>query len=67
MMRSCRMEADGDAVAMMKQSPRGRWRFARSLPTRAKGGAVEAMRGNPLQTEVILRVDAPKSTHSMES
>jgi len=56
------MEADGDMVAMIKQSPRGRLRFARSLPYTAKGGAVEAVRVNPTAT-VIPGVDAPKSTH----
>jgi len=65
---SCGMKADRDIVAVLNQSHRGRVRFARSLPCddKAKGGAAEAMRGNPLRMEVILRVDAPKSSHDKD-
>ncbi|MBM5805013.1 MAG: IS200/IS605 family element transposase accessory protein TnpB [Candidatus Verstraetearchaeota archaeon] len=61
---SCGMKADRDVVAVINQSRRGRVRFARSLPTDkgAKGGAVEAVMGNPTTT-VILGVDALKLSH----
>jgi len=57
---SCKTWEDRDVVAAKNLSRRGWMRFVQSLPERAKGGAVEAVRGNPLQTEVILGVDAPK-------
>ena len=58
---SCKVWEDRDVVAAKNLSRRGLLRFGSSLPL-AKGGAVEAMRGNPLQMEVIPGVDAPKSS-----
>ncbi len=58
----CRWLMDRDVVAAINIARRGRLRFDRSLPdSQAKGGAAEAMKGNPTPM-VILRVDAPKST-----
>jgi len=59
---SCRIWEDRDVVAAKNLSRKGLLRFGSSLPERAKGGAVEAMMGNPT-TRVILGVDAPKSSH----
>ena len=55
----CGRWVDRDINAVMNQSRRGRLRFDRSLPNKAKGEAGEAMKGNPT-TPVILRVDASK-------
>ncbi len=57
----CRRLMDRDVVAAINLSRRGRLRFDRSLPDVAKGGAAEAVKGNPTPT-VILRVDASKLT-----
>jgi hypothetical protein len=48
-------------VAAKNLSRRGLLRFGSSLPSndKAKGGAVEAMKGNQT-TAAILRADAPK-------
>jgi len=58
---SCRMWEDRDMVAVKNLSRRGLLRFGSSLPLndKAKGGAVEAVMGNPTTT-AILGVDAPK-------
>jgi len=61
----CNRVVDRDVEAVINISRRGRWRFARSMPYTAKGGAVEAMMGNPTPT-VILRVDAPKSRRRLD-
>lgn len=53
----CEMWADRDVVAVVNISRRGRLRFDRS-----KGGAAEALRGNPTPT-VIPGVDASKLTY----
>jgi len=57
----CKGWVDRDVNAVTNQSRRGRLRFDRSLPMRAKGEAGEAMKGNPT-TPVILRVNASKMT-----
>ena len=59
----CRMVMDRDQVAAVNLARRGRVRFARSRPpiNEAQGGAVEAVKGNPMPT-VIPGVDAPKLT-----
>src|SRR5256886_3080861 len=65
--RKCRIVMDRDRVAAVILARRGRVRFARSRPLiEARGGAVEAVKGNPTPT-VIPGVDAPKLTHSTES
>gem|GEM_PF-5084018 len=60
-----RWRPDRDIVAVKNLSPKGPLRFGSSLPydNKTKGGAAEAMRGNPLpvKTEAILGVDAQKS------
>jgi len=56
----CRIWEDRDVVAAKNLSRKGLLRFGSSLPL-AKGGAVEAMRGNPTPT-VIPGVDALKSS-----
>lgn len=53
----CKSWIDRDVVAVVNLSQRGRLRFDRS-----KGGAVEALKGNPTPT-VIPGVDAPKLTY----
>ncbi len=53
----CKSWADRDVVAVINLSQRGRLRFDRS-----KGGAAEAMKGNPTPT-VIPGADAPKLTY----
>jgi len=59
----CRWLMDRDVVAAINIALRGRLRFDRSQPTtQAKGGAIEAMRGNPTPM-VIPGVDAPKLTY----
>ena len=65
---SCKTWEDRDVVAAKNLSQRGLLRFGSSLPydDKAKGGAVEAMRGNPTTT-VILRADAPKSGLKMKT
>ena len=57
------MVMDRDQVAAVNLARRGRVRFARSRPpiNEAQGGAVEAVKGNPMPT-VIPGVDAPKLT-----
>jgi putative transposase len=55
--RVCKNWTDRDLVAVVNLSRRGRLRFDRS-----KGGAVEAVMGNPTLT-VIPGVDALKLTH----
>ncbi len=51
---------DPDVVAAVNLSRRERLRFDRSRAQMGlQGGAVEAVKGNPTTT-VILRVDAPK-------
>ncbi len=65
----CRVVMDRDMVAAINLSRRGRVRFARSQPPillEAQGGAVEAVKGNPMPT-VIPGVDAPKLTHQTKS
>jgi len=58
--QSCRCIMDRDAVAAINLSRRGRLRFDRSrAPVGLQGGAVEAVKGNPITT-VIPGVDAPK-------
>jgi putative transposase len=59
----CERWEDRDLVAVMNISHRGWVRFAQS---RNKGGAGEAVRGNPTQT-AILRVDASKSGRQTET
>ena len=61
---SCKIYEDRDVVAAKNLSREGWMRFVQSLPFiyKAKGGAVEAMMGNPTKT-VILGADAPKSSH----
>jgi len=59
----CGRWEDRDLVAVMNISHRGWVRFAQS---RSKGGAGEAVRGNPTQT-AILRVDASKSGRQTET
>jgi len=66
---SCRMVMDRDRVAAVNLARRGRVRFARSRPPNlieAQGGAVEAVKGNPMPT-VIPGVDAPKLTQPTKS
>jgi putative transposase len=65
---SCKMWEDRDVLAAKNLSRKGLLRFGSSLPSNdnAKGGAAEAMRGNPT-TAVILGADAPKSTHPTKS
>ena len=59
----CRWLMDRDDVGCINIALRGRLRFDRSQPTtQAKGGAIEAMKGNP-PTMVIPGVDAPKLTY----
>jgi len=58
---TCKNWMDRDAVAVINLSRRGRLRFDRS-----KGGAVEAVKGNPTTT-VIPGVDAPKLTYQTTS
>jgi len=61
--QKCRWLMDRDEIAAINIALRGRLRFDRSQPTtQAKGGAVEAMKGNP-STMVIPGVDAPKLTY----
>lgn len=55
--RECEVWKDRDVVAAVNLSQRGRLRFDRS-----RGGAVEALKGNPTPT-VIPGVDAPKLAH----
>jgi len=56
----CRWLMDRDDVGCINIALRGRLRFDRSQPTtQAKGGAVEAMKGNPTPA-VLPGVDAPK-------
>jgi putative transposase len=64
----CRIVMDRDQVAAINLSRRGRVRFARSRPpiAEAQGGAVEAVKGNPMPT-VIPGVDAPKLTQPTKS
>src|SRR2546428_2783839 len=63
----CRVVMDRDRVAAVILARRGRVRFARSRPLiEARGGAVEAVKGNPTTT-VIPGVDAPKLTHPTRS
>ncbi len=60
----CKRWRDRDVVAAVNQARRGRLTFDRSLPEEAKGGAVEAMKGNVASVgePLILRVDASKLT-----
>jgi len=61
--QKCRCMMDRDVVAAINISMRGRLRFDRSQPTtQAKGGAIEAMKGNPTPT-ALTGVDAPKLTY----
>ena len=65
----CRIVMDRDRIAAVNLAWRGRVRFARSRPPillEAQGGAVEAVKGNPMPT-VIPGVDAPKLTHQTKS
>ena len=58
--RKCRVMMDRDVVAAINLSRRGRLRFDRSrTPRESQGRAVEAVKGNPTTT-VILIVDALK-------
>jgi putative transposase len=54
---NCRHEKDRDIVAALNIAYKGRSRFERS-----QGAAGEAMKGNPMTTPVLLRVDAAKLT-----
>ena len=63
--QNCRSIMDRDVVAAINLSRRGRLRFDRSLAHRGlQGGTIEAVKGNPT-TAVILRVDVPKSSPSL--
>src|SRR3989441_3056165 len=65
----CRLVMDRDRVAAVNLARRGPGRVARSRPLTllaARGGAVEAVKGNPTPT-VIPGVDAPKLTHPTKS
>ena len=64
--RKCERWDDRDLVAVMNVSHRGWVRFAQS---RGKGGADEAVKGNPegRRQQVILRVDASKPSLSRQT
>ena len=63
----CRCLMDRDKVAAVNLSKRGRSWLNRSQPTaQAKGGIVEAVKGNPTPT-VIPGVDTPKLTQPTTS
>jgi len=63
--QNCRSMMDRDVVAAINLSRRGRLRFDRSRAHRGlQGGTIEAVKGNPT-TAVILRVDVPKSSPSL--
>src|SRR5436309_1714618 len=60
--QSCRCMKDRDTVAAINLSRRGRLRFDRSQArVGLQGGTGEAVKGNPTTT-VILGVDIPKSS-----